>query len=63
MIITARSWVVPADYFAANAEVTEGITRAFGGIGVKAPAVRVITDKYPSKEEVHDTSSFFYHGA
>ncbi len=45
MIITARSWVVPADYFAANAEVTEGITRAFGGIGVKAPAVRVITDK------------------
>ena len=45
MEINARSWVVPGEYAGMSALATENITKALGAAGIKAPAVRVVTDR------------------
>ncbi len=45
MEINARSWVVPGEYAGVSALTTENITKALGAAGVKAPAVRVVSDR------------------
>ena len=43
--LLARCWVIPSDYAPVKARITEGVTRAFGKAGFKAPAVRIISEK------------------
>ena len=45
MEINARSWVVPGEYAGVSALTTENITKALGAAGIKAPAVRIVSDK------------------
>lgn len=43
--LLARCWVKPENYAPTSAAITEGVTRAFGKAGFKAPAARIVTDK------------------
>ena len=45
MEFTVRAWCESANYWDVYFGLTKEITEALGAIGVKAPAVRVITDK------------------
>ena len=45
MEFTTRAWVKSADYWTVYFDLTQAITEALGAAGVKAPAVRVVTDK------------------
>ena len=45
MEINARSYVVPGEYAGVAAQTTENITKALGAAGIKAPAVRIVSDK------------------
>ena len=45
MEINARSYVVPGEYAGTAALTTENITKALGAAGIKAPAVRIVSDK------------------
>ena len=45
MEINARSYVVPGEYAGTAAQTTENITKALGAAGIKAPAVRIVSDK------------------
>lgn len=45
MEFTVRAWCVNADYWDVFFTLTQDITAALGEAGIKAPAVRVITDK------------------
>lgn len=45
MEINARSYVVPGEYAGVAALTTENITKALGAAGIKAPAVRIVSDK------------------
>lgn len=45
MNFTVRAWVKSEDYWDVYFDLTQCITEALGENGVKAPAVRVITDK------------------
>ncbi len=44
MEFTVRVWTATADYWDAHFELIEAITKALGEAGVKAPAVRVISE-------------------
>lgn len=45
MEINARSYVVPGEYAGTAALTTENITKALGAAGIKAPAVRIVSDR------------------
>ena len=45
MEINARSYVVPGEYAGTAAQTTENITKALGAAGIKAPAVRIVSDR------------------
>jgi small conductance mechanosensitive channel len=44
MEFTVRAWCKNADYWTVYFDLTQGITEALGAAGVKAPAVRVMTE-------------------
>ena len=44
MVFTVRAWCKNADYWAVYFDLTQGIIEALGEAGVKAPAVRVLTE-------------------
>ncbi len=45
MQFTTRAWCKSADYWTVFFDLQENLTKALGAAGVKAPAVRVVTDK------------------
>ena len=45
MEFTTRAWCKSADYWTVYFDLTQAITEALGHAGVKAPAMRVVTDK------------------
>ena len=45
MELNARSYVVPSTFAGMQAVTTENITKALGAAGIKAPAIRVVTDR------------------
>ena len=45
MEFTTRAWCKSADYWTVYFDLTQQITEALGAAGVKAPAVRIVTDK------------------
>lgn len=45
MEFTVRAWCNSADYWDVHFELLQSITEALGEAGIKAPAVRVVTDK------------------
>ena len=44
MIFTVRAWCKNADYWDVYFDLTEAITNSFAGSGVKAPAIRVVSN-------------------